>query len=267
MACLRSLVFVRANPTVHAHVVRSVRLHTSASALATEGSQAAEQTTQAHDEEQALKTQLLDTALDNVPHYGWTTDAITEAAVQLGLPRISHGILYRGPIDLVDHFVESANARLVAHVTQHGLTSADLHGRLGEAMRLRLSMQIPYARQWPQAMALMVHPLHFAHSSKHLMRLVDDIWFHAGDRATDFSWYTKRTALAAIYNATELFMVQDTSPDYQATWTFLQSRLDHARRVAEGKEELLRAATVAVHGASALYTTIRNVTGFNDTRR
>eukprot|EP01136_Pigoraptor_vietnamica_P006932 Opistho-1_new@40503 len=185
----------------------------------------------------------------------------------MGLGRVSHGILFRGPIDLVDHFVVSSNVRLVTHMREVGFGSDDTHERLHEALRLRLSMQLPYVRQWPQAMALMAHPAHFAHSAQHLMRLVDDVWFHAGDRATDFSWYTKRAALAAIYNATELVMVQDTSPEYQDTWRFLRSRLDDARAVAVVKEELFRGATMAVYGASALLTTLRNVSGFNDKQR
>ena len=32
--------------------------------------------------------------------------------------------------------------------------------------------------------------------------MVDDIWYWAGDRSTDFNWYTKRALLAGIYTST-----------------------------------------------------------------
>ena len=36
-------------------------------------------------------------------------------------------------------------------------------------------------------------------------RTVDAIWHAAGDRSADFSWYTKRAILAAVYTATVLY--------------------------------------------------------------
>jgi ubiquinone biosynthesis protein COQ9 len=32
-----------------------------------------------------------------------------------------------------------------------------------------------------------------------LARLVDEMWFLAGDKSVDFSWYTKRATLSAVY--------------------------------------------------------------------
>lgn len=39
------------------------------------------------------------------------------------------------------------------------------------------------------------------------------------------NWYTKRAALTGIYNTTELVMLQDSSPDFQDTWNFLDNRI------------------------------------------
>lgn len=33
------------------------------------------------------------------------------------------------------------------------------------------------------------------------------VWHSAGDSSSDLTWYTKRAALAAIYSATELYML------------------------------------------------------------
>ena len=41
---------------------------------------------------------------------------------------------------------------------------------------------------------------------------VDGIWYAAGDSATDFSFYTKRVTLAAIYAATLPYWLEDRSP-------------------------------------------------------
>ena len=57
------------------------------------------------------------------------------------------------------------------------------------------------------------------------MRTVDAIWHAAGDRSTDFAWYTKRGVLTAVYSSTLLFWLRDGSEDDAATLAFLDRRM------------------------------------------
>lgn len=68
-------------------------------------------------------------------------------------------------------------------------------------------------------------------SLQELFALSDEIWFLAGDTAVDFSWYTKRTSLAAVYATSELFMTTDSSKGFAATEEFLDRRLKDAQNV------------------------------------
>ena len=45
-------------------------------------------------------------------------------------------------------------------------------------------------------------PQNIASSIAELARLADEMWFLAGDKSVDFSWYTKRATLSAIYAST-----------------------------------------------------------------
>jgi ubiquinone biosynthesis protein COQ9 len=38
-----------------------------------------------------------------------------------------------------------------------------------------------------------------------LARLVDEIWYLAGDESVDANWYSKRATLAAVYSSTGTF--------------------------------------------------------------
>ena len=62
-------------------------------------------------------------------------------------------------------------------------------------------------------------------------RTVDAIWHAAGDRSADFSWYTKRAILTAIYSATILYWLRDMSEDDADTLAFLDRRLAGLGRV------------------------------------
>ncbi|KUF98626.1 hypothetical protein AM588_10009402 [Phytophthora nicotianae] len=70
-------------------------------------------------------------------------------------------------------------------------------------------------------------------TAKRLAMLSDEIWYFAGDKSTDLSWYTKRAILTGIYASTELFMLNDKSPNFQDTWAFLDRRVDETIQLGE----------------------------------
>ena len=51
-------------------------------------------------------------------------------------------------------------------------------------------------------MALKAFPANTPSALQTLALMVDDMWYWAGDRSTDFSWYTKRALLTSIYVST-----------------------------------------------------------------
>lgn len=77
----------------------------------------------------------------------------------------------------------------------------------------------------------MAQPSYVPASLKELALLSDEIWFLAGDKAVDSSWYTKRASLSMIYSSSELFMTNDTSPDFVDTRSFLSRRLDETSKI------------------------------------
>lgn len=60
-------------------------------------------------------------------------------------------------------------------------------------------------------------------------------WF-----SLQFNWYTRRAVLAAIYNTTELVMMQDSSPDFEDTWRFLENRINDAMNMGHTANQVWR---------------------------
>ena len=69
-------------------------------------------------------------------------------------------------------------------------------------------------------------------------RTVDAIWQAAGDRSADLSWYTKRAILAAVYGATLLYWLRDSSDDDAATFRFLDRRLAGVGRIGSARRRV-----------------------------
>ncbi|XP_072017939.1 ubiquinone biosynthesis protein COQ9, mitochondrial-like [Amphiura filiformis] len=227
--------------------------------------------------EDDTKHKILTAALDFVPIHGWTTESIAEGAKLQGLPAVSHGMFPRGGGDLVHHFVRECNDeladRLDAEVQEmeqeeeEGKTRRKTGAFIRDALETRLRMIIPYVDSWPQAMALAALPSNIEDHFANLSQLMDDIWYYAGDKSTDFNWYTKRFSLAVVYKSTELHLVQDESEDFQETWSFMDRRLADVAFFGSFKTNLESSMTDIEKIASAAFTTGRNIVGLNERRR
>lgn len=66
-----------------------------------------------------------------------------------------------------------------------------------------------------------------------LAQITDDVWHAAGDKSTDYNWYTKRGLLAGVYTATELYMLTDYSPEFADTWDVLDRRLQDVMTIGK----------------------------------
>jgi ubiquinone biosynthesis protein COQ9 len=66
------------------------------------------------------------------------------------------------------------------------------------------------------------------------------MWRLAGDTATDYNHYSKRTILAGIYAATLAVFADDTSEGKAETQAFLNRRIDGVMRFEKAKAQLLK---------------------------
>ena len=100
----------------------------------------------------AQRTRLLEAALEFVPEKGWTVEALSSGAVHLGLSPAAHGILARGPVELVEHFVSGCDAALAKELQERHeeLVELEIQNRLLLAMQTRLQMLEPHVGTWSQ---------------------------------------------------------------------------------------------------------------------
>ncbi|KAI3447232.1 hypothetical protein Pfo_003897 [Paulownia fortunei] len=188
-------------------------------------------------EEQA---RVLHASLRHVIGLGWTEAAMIAGAREAGVSPSIFGSFPRKEAALVEFFMDDCLQRLIDVIDmKEDLKILIPSQRVAKLIRIRLEMQAPYISKWPQALSIQVQPLNISTSLKQRAMLVDEIWHAAGDEATDVDWYVKRTVLGGIYSATELYMLTDTSADFQNTWAFLDGRIkdafDFKKTVQEAK--------------------------------
>jgi len=162
--------------------------------------------------------------LPHVPFDGWTKRALRIGLRDAGVPEDDADALFPlGTGDMIETFCDLADRQM--EVAAASLTEAKLTERVRAVIALRLEQNRPYKEAIRRALAVLALPQNAAAAAKCTARTVDAILHVAGDRSADFSWYTKRALLAAIYSATVLFWLRDSSEDDAATLAFLDRRM------------------------------------------
>ncbi|KAM9607028.1 ubiquinone biosynthesis protein COQ9, mitochondrial isoform 2-T2 [Trichechus inunguis] len=226
-----------------------------------------------YESEEQLQHRILTAALEFVPAHGWTAEAIAEGAQSLGLSSAAANMFGNDGSELILHFVTQCNARLTRvleeeqKLVQLGQAEKRKTDRfLRDAVETRLRMLIPYIEHWPRALSILMLPHNIPPSLNLLTNMVDEMWHYAGDQSTDFNWYTRRAVLAGIYNTTELVMMQDSSPDFEDTWRFLEHRINDAMNMGHTAKQVKATGEALVQGLMGAAVTLKNLAGLNQRR-
>ncbi len=167
-----------------------------------------------------------------VPTYGWTFNALRRALPGIGAdPRDAELLFPGGAVDMVEAFLDRADRALADAAGD--LSALRTGPRVRALVALRLARARPDKDAVRRAVAILALPRNFRVAARCAARTVDTIWHLAGDKAADFSWYTKRATLAGIYAATLLYWLRDASEDDAPTLAFLDRRLAGQARVGK----------------------------------
>jgi len=177
------------------------------------------------------RRRLLEATLPHVPFDGWTT-ALRAGAADLGLDLADVRRLFPGGADeAVGFFVAEADRRMAEELERRDLGNMRIRDRIATAVRVRLEMHESHREAVRRAVALQALPQNGPGGLRCLYRTVDAMWHAAGDTATDFNFYTKRLLLSWVYVATLMFWLNDRSGDREATWGFLERRIDDVMQI------------------------------------
>ena len=172
------------------------------------------------------KQRLLDAMLDHVPFDGWSETsfraAITDCDIDDALAR---AICPRGAVDLALAFHARGDAAMLERLKTEDLGGLKFREKIAAAVRFRLQV-VPDKEAVRRGVTLFSLPVYAADGAKAVWGTCDLIWDALGDTSDDVNWYTKRATLSGVYSSTLLFWLGDDSAGNQATWEFLDRRIE-----------------------------------------
>ena len=180
------------------------------------------------DPDQALRDRLADEVAAEAAFEGFGRKALMTAAERLALPRGEADRLFPGgALTVLEYLSTRSDQRMVEALERAGVESMKIRDRIKTAVRTRIGQHAGSKETARRALALLALPLNAPLALKLLYRTVDAMWYAAGDTSADFNFYTKRATLAGVYSSTLLYWLNDRSPGDEATWGFLDRRIDN----------------------------------------
>jgi len=184
------------------------------------------------EERDRLRRQVLAAILPHVPFDGWTGAALSAAARDLDCSMAQIRRAFPGGVaEVIAFWVADADQRMLEALEQMDLPAMRVRDRIATAIRLRLEQTEPDKEAVRRALGHQAMPPQALQGALGLYRTVDAIWYAAGDTATDWNFYTKRALLAGVYASTLLYWLQDHSEGSEASWAFLERRIDDIMRI------------------------------------
>lgn len=179
-----------------------------------------------------LRDELLRATLPHVPFDGWTKAALLRGAADIGYSSTDAMRAFPdGARDMIPWHSRLADRAMMQRLQEIDLPSMRIRDRIAAAVRVRLEQNAGDKEAIRRAMSFLAMPQNAPLSTQSLYRTVDDMWFAAGDTATDWNFYTKRLLLAGVYSSTLLFWLNDQSEDHANTWAFLDRRIENVMQV------------------------------------
>ena len=202
-----------------------------------------------HDE--ALKKAVIEAALARAAAEGFNDALLCHAAEDAGVKDIAR-LFPGGVLDLIEAYSAGVDAEMEQRLSELKLSSQSIRRRIKTAIKTRLAIFKPHKEAVRRAVAFLALPPNAPTGAKLVYRTVDSMWRAVGDHATDFSFYTKRGTLAAVYSATLLRWLADAGAHESATGAFLDARLENVMQAEKLKGRLRAGAKAGLARLSGL---------------
>jgi len=184
------------------------------------------------------KSELVAAALAHVVFDGWSEVTFKAAIDDSGIdPALARGLCPRGAIDLAVAFHLQGDMDMANRIAAEDMSTLRYSEKVARAVRLRFEV-IPDKEAVRRGTTLFALPQHAAEGAQLIWGTADAIWKALGDTSNDLNWYTKRATLAGVYSSTVLYWLGDDSLESQATWAFLDRRIDDVMRIEKLKAQV-----------------------------
>ena len=208
---------------------------------------------------------LVRACLAHVPFDGWSQRSLELAAKDCRLNKsdISR-ILPRGVIQAIEVYADLADQDMISAFKSKNMDAQNtIDGTTAKIKFMiieRLQQALPHKEVVRKTIQFLCNPRHLQLSQRLFSNTVEHIWREAGDYSTDFSFYTKRGLLGAVYSSTLLYFLADKTGTIENTSAFLDRRFKEISVIPKVTKPLEKQAKIIISSVgNVISSLVKNI--------
>lgn len=184
---------------------------------------------------QANKENLIRAALTHIAFEGWAERAFTAAEQAEGWKAGTYAVHFPGGMqDFIRAFQEWVDDDMRARLARDpAFETAKVREKIFTAVMARIHVLVPFREAARRLHAHQLLPWNGPLAVRNLARTADAMWIAAGDRSTDYNYYTKRMLLSGVYASTLQKWFLDESEGFADTQEFLKKRIEDVLKLGK----------------------------------
>ncbi len=180
------------------------------------------------------KLTILEDAKKYVVMDGWSKNIIKKLLNNKIRSKDLTYLFPNGYKDLINFSLSELNKNLENKINKINIINFPISKRMKKILQTRLEILNKEKIFYKKTFNHLVLPQNNKIMKKNLYFSVDSMWYLAGDNSTDFSFYTKRLTLAAIYT-NSLFIL--FNKDIDAAFSNIDKNLKRISKIPKFKEK------------------------------
>ena len=145
------------------------------------------------------KLSILKDAKDYVRKEGWSKNLLKKLVRNKVTSSEITYLFPNGYLDLLDLALQELNELVEIKVKKTNIINFSISKRIKKILLIRLQILNEDKIFYKKTFNHLILPTNSKFMKKNLYFSIDNMWYLAGDNATDFSFYTKRLILATVY--------------------------------------------------------------------
>ena len=190
-----------------------------------------------------LRYEVLAEAKIYVSKNGWNHNLFKELSTTSKFKYAEIITLFpEGYLSLIELYFKETNNLMTLQSKKINLIQLRVHERVRAIIILRLKIMLKEKKLVTRTYLHLLLPQNYNFALKLLYKVVDQIWYLAGDNSTDFNFYSKRIILASIYSSIIFHFINNS--DVDDTIILLNRQLKGVSKIPKIKNRLKEISAV-----------------------
>ncbi len=188
------------------------------------------------------RDRIVEAMLPHVAFEGWSRRALAAGVADAGYAALMAERAFPGGLtEAADHFADCRDRRMLAELATLDLDGMRVRERIHACIKTRIQLNGANREAVRRLMSFLALPQNAGLAARLVWRSCSEMWYAAGDNATDWNHYSKRGLLVPVYTATLFYWLSDSGDeagDYPETWAFLTRRINNVLQVFSLRKRL-----------------------------